>query len=230
MRKPLEIVGGAQESTTWAVMNLFYGSLIPKYPTTDLVKPAIIPRSPLIELVDDATKHVPYLWELYKTGCRPPSNATSAQAMKDRKVMVGNAAALFAMHEIPPAAWIAFSRSLWPVARMTWNGPEHPTAQWMFSPRRIQDQREWFVSEQHDWCGPRVRFGPASLALSQTWSSMKLNLVRAHPEKEHELVQIVERYFPGSMYQSQIAHAVKEHQEMQQRIDTAIARGVFMWE
>lgn len=230
MRKPLTITGGAQESTTWAFMHLAFGSMIPKYPGIELVKPAIVPKAPTLELLSDNDLHIPYLWELYKTGCRPPSNATSKQAMQDRKVMVAGAAALFAMHEIPPAAWIAFSRSLWPVARQSWDGPEHPTAQWMFSNRRIQDQREWFVSEQSDWCGQRVKFGPTSLALSKTWSAMKLALIRARPEKEEDVARIVGSYFQGTMYQSLISHSVAEHKEMQQRIDAAIARGVFMWE
>lgn len=230
MSDRLTLEGSTSLSGAWPTIYLAYGSMIPKYPSWQLVTPAVVPAAQTIDLVPDMSVHAPHLWELYKTACRPPSSMTSAQAMRDRVKLLSGAAALLAMHEIAPAAWVAFSRSLWPEARKVWNGPEHPTASWMFGANRIQDQKDWFLSEQGSWCSARTKYGTAALHLAMVWASMKNNLVRAKPETEDQVRTVVERFFPGTMYESQLALARTEHREMQQRIDDAVRRGVFMWE
>lgn len=222
------IPGTAHESSTWMLMHLAFGPLIPKFPSMEIVKPAFVPKAEPLDLVADPSTQVDYIWNLYLTCCRPANR--NPQVAFEKVKAISTAAMLLAAYEIAPAAWIGFSKSLWPSVCEAWNGPTYPTANWMFSASRITDQRAWFAQEAGLWCTQRARYGATSIVLAQTWGTMRDSLVRIKPETEESVGRIVEMYFPGDRYETQLALAVREHAEMQARINAAIARGVYLWE
>ena len=224
----LIVNGTANTSGLWPLLQLTFSEHIPKFPSTDVIKPAQIPEAQPLELVEDCAVHIPHLWELWKTACRPPSSATTKQCMEQRKSMLSRAAIILAAKEAVPAAWVAFSRGIWPEARKAWNGPEHAPVNWMYGPDRIVDQMEWFLSEPSG-CGVRLKFGPAALQLARTWSHMKETMVRAKPSTADEVAVLVSRFFPGDLYNTQVALARREHEAMQKQIDIGFKQGSFLW-
>lgn len=214
------------------------------YPSASILAPAYIPSPPLIGPLS-AREKVKLLVRTYSEAVRalyktpvfvnPPAKLVfdvlsgSKVKMPDYStpwsVPLLQAADALVEHEIPPAAWAAFSIDAWREYAPDGQGERPPRLKWVWSAKRIEERFEWFLSEENVYMGRRAVFGPKHRALLDRYHEMTSEIARTRGNER----EIAGQYFPGETYRRMLDAALAEVQETQQRLDADAKEGVWLW-
>lgn len=133
----------------------------------------------------------------------------------------------FEAHGIAPAAWVAFSLDIWAHSGKH-SKAKSPPITWIFQPSRIEKQRGWFHREAANYRGGAVRITAPQRALHTRYTEMQDALYRAQTREEAQA--IVDRAFPGDLWDTLLAQAQAAGREEQHALNIAASRGRWLWE
>lgn len=208
---------------------------VPRYPGIDVVAPAQVPDPPLLDPESPSLDHVTILAAAYRGavesrfGGRCYVLRGDLRGTKHWAAFVGAAEALIE-HNIPPAAWAAFSCDVW--KKFSARGPRPtrgkgwPPVAWVFSAKRIEERRGWFRAEESDYSGGRAIFGPKHKDLMYRFA--RLDWVLGDP-RVRDVGAVVEQFFPGNLYEELVNAARAEAADYRERFKRQIREGRFLW-
>ncbi len=216
-------------------------SALPPFPGVAVVSPAAIPAPPMVAAGASEEERVALLLSAYnQTAARllpREFNPHARQALKapDRKVLV-KAAALLLEHEVSPLRWAEFSFEGWAKggeaesdAPAKGSGRGRPRAvrpplRWVYAERRVAEKSGWARSAL-ERRGSSVVVTRALRSLISRWQQMMVAVLRG----EVSPTEAGEQFFPNGLYQRLVEKAQSEGRREQDRINTDIAAGKYLW-
>jgi hypothetical protein len=193
--------------------------LLPGHPARE-VGLVSIPQPALIDATTDPDfdplVRVRMLAAAYRHAVSVNYNATSVFMMKDPT----NHPKFWALLEFSdwleragcaPATWVQFSFNAWRdvVSKFVRRGA--PTADWVYSAKRWDRNRAWR-------CRPLVQ-------LTQDWSDMWIELLRADPQTREDVARGVESKFPRDSFERRVQHARAETRRVQADVNRIVLLG-----
>lgn len=206
---------------------------VPPFPTGHNCPSATVPSAPL--LPDDlkgleAAAHLAKIYRAaiskkYKERCGVL--AKRGQLAKSRvRPRLEEAAEILWQHEVPPAAWAAWSIEVWRSYKI---GKGKAPLSWVYSPNRIEEHLGWFQSEGARHCAPRAIYSRVAKDFIERYQVMRLTLVQRQAITPAEVAEVVQMFFPGNDYERWSQAARKAAASDQELINRAVARGEYVW-
>lgn len=124
---------------------------------------------------------------------------------------------------VAPLAWVLFSFDLWRLSAYGSTGRKPPPTRWVWSRKRWREQRERYEESRYD--GVELRTAPEAAQLYADWRGLHLELVQRAPNTRAEVLEIVDRWFPGDTWEQRLARARSQTWEWQARVDREVATG-----
>lgn len=140
---------------------------------------------------------------------------------KDYASLVECAEELLA-EDISPAAWAAWSVDKWSEMK---SRSCAPPVRWCYSAARVQERAEWFRSEELGYSGGGLRPGRMHQRLAEKWNGMAQEM----GDSDNDPSMVLERWFPGDLYERMYETAVWEARDYQRRLNEQKARGDWLW-
>lgn len=140
---------------------------------------------------------------------------------KDFGALVDCAEELLA-EDISPAAWAAWSVDKWSEMK---GRTCAPPVRWCYSASRVQERSGWFRSEELGYSGGRQRLGRMYKRLWEKW----LGMAQEMGDPDNDPSMVLERWFPGDLYERMHETAVWEAKDYQRRLNEQKARGEWIW-
>lgn len=208
---------------------------LPPFPGASSVPPAVIPNPPLIDPKASDKDLAMTLIRAYRGAvdsryggrCMVHASGDITRS-KNFKALVDAGKALID-HEIPPAAWAAFSVDTWRKYSHEALAKKPPPVTWAMNAKRINDRRGWFRAESDNYTGGRVIYGNAHQDLIKRYDLMRRE-ARAALADGRPVSEVVERHFPDGMFQRLVDQARREAVENQQRLRHLVQRGEWLWD
>lgn len=125
---------------------------------------------------------------------------------------------------VAPLAWVLFSFDRWLLSPLGEQG-HPPKSGWVWSPKRWKDQKQQEALAEARYDAPEYRSSPLAATLYTDWRMMWVELIQKAPETREQLLEVVERAFPGETWERRLAAARRQTREMQQKIDEEISQG-----
>jgi len=224
--------GGARRSVaTW----LYPG--VPCEPTLSAVPPVVMPGPPLLQDDEPLGAQVEFVAATWEHAVVHHFGGKKRSVFRRRGGVLGSAyfdamadaVAAFAEHEIPPAAWLAFSFAIWGEHHKP-NGKKAkpPPLKWAFDATRVSERRGWFRNATSS-LGGNVVFTPPHRQLVQRHAVMRMALLRLVDPPAESVRQVVDRYFPGQLYTELVGTARAESKTLKSRLRCQAERGEWLW-
>lgn len=206
---------------------------LPPYPDTTVIPAVRIPKPPLLDPACSEVEWVQNLaagyrgaiWSFYRKRSWFMSRPRKLAQHKSFGALSEFADRLH-LAEVSPASWALFSMESWRFMSITKNPPK---LSWVFSPKRLVSQMEWFDDETNRWTGGRVKYAERHLELLVRWQRMWRELLCKRPTGRLSLLAIVDKHFPGNAYEAAVDLACGESRRMQLDVDERIAQGEIVW-
>lgn len=196
---------------------------LPPFPGPDLINPVIAPAPKPIPINTCANEATCICLNAYSAAVesRWPEKRFRAAYKRDSKnwQIVQAAAQHLQALQVPPVSWCLFSIDCY---RRIVEKKSRPTASWVFSLKRIEERMGWFESERDQYSGGQSFFAREHLALVEKWRAMWMHLVRAMPNTRHELLEIIDIYFPNDSFERELRAARYGAALMQKQVDEII--------
>lgn len=206
--------------------------LLPPYPGLEVIPPVRRPAPrPLPDRIDpeDAAR---FLAASYRGAVaekfpraelsRFLRGRTRPKDHKHFKLLV-DAAEHMRAQKIAPGAWALFSCDVKIAA--TQPRPQIPQVPWVYSLKRLQTRQEWFEDDRDEYAVERHEFGYYHLQLLADWNRMWSELRRIAPDTRPQVMEVVDRFFPGHAYEKRLRDALSEVKRRQIDVDRAVAAG-----
>lgn len=129
-------------------------------------------------------------------------------------------------HDVEPAAWVMFSLGVWN-ERVRPGSGSTPPLRWVFSDDRIHKHAGWFRREFGDGLRGKTVCPPPLRELLYKHQAMSTALLRAQTPAEAD--RVIERYFPGDLYERMATKARKAVQEEALALRTEVEQGRWIW-
>lgn len=198
---------------------------LPPFPGTSTIPQVIVPPPASMEACSDLDA-VRFLANAYRTviGYRfdTISRFLEHGDLRNHKMWVPMLRAYrqFLAEDIPPVAWVDFSIDVW--------GAHHsrpPPAKFVFSAKRIRDRASWFEGFRDDYCVARSVIGAHHKALVADWHAMMTELIAIDPQDRRQILDAVDKYFPGSSYERRVNSAKSEARRLQFEVASMTSSG-----
>lgn len=205
---------------------------VPRYPGPAVAVPARVPPPPRLPEGLPDKDAVEWLLRAYrgaytsrtKKKCWVNLGKNPAKS-KNWKPML-EAAQLLRDHEIAPAAWCLWSMELW--AKYGKAGTTPPLL-WVFGKGRINEREGWFKHEAEHYTESRLVFSPFAQELLRRYAFMQRELILSGAQDEAAVAVVVQRWFPGKLYDELSECAKARAQDDQARMTAAVRRGDWIW-
>lgn len=223
--------GGQRLSGTYAGPPLLTRLVAaPPYPGASVVMPATVPDPPLLDPTHTERAHVLNLCFTWRTVLRARMGAS--WFVKPAIVtprwryykQLANAAEQLIKHSLWPMAWGAWSIDLWKRD----GSQDAPPLTVVWAAKRIERLRGWFGKEAQTYLGGRAIFGAKHRDLLRRWTAMGYELIRAG-ERPEDSARIVERWFPGALYDELVRSARVEAATKTAELRARVDSGEWVW-
>jgi hypothetical protein len=222
---------GTPHCSTGATVNVERHPDLPPAPRVYDIAPCIVPDPPMLDSEESAERHAQLLANWYSgaveqaTGKKCWAFARGPACKSKHFKTLKAAARLFIEHDIAPAAWIAFSFSVWEQH----SDDAEPPIGWVFGASRIEERRGWFHSVASRYGGGVQMYVPAAMELMRAHVALRLAVRRARPMTSEELVAIVERMLPLQKREALARKASAEAEQKRAELACDIANGKWVW-
>lgn len=205
-----------------------------------VLAPILLPGPPLLVAGDTAERwaHQLLVWYIgcvvKHTGARPFNVRHDRPASEQPKIygVLVKAAQAFIAHDIPPAAWIAWSFDAWKhIAR---ESPKLSKSKWppiamVFSVARIEEHLSWFSSEERHYSSVRVMYTPSGRELMRKQNELRDRLGYSDTT-DAEVSRIASEIFPGTSHAALVARVVADAANMNADLRRRAMRGDWLWD
>lgn len=204
---------------------------VPEFPGMDLLEPAVVPSPPKLNSDDPDGSWCMALVRAYRGAVQSRYKVRSG-AFRQNNIATSKyakglveAAKKLLEHDIPPAAWAAFSLDVWRKYGEGKGSEKPPALQWVFAAKRIEERRGWYKAESSSYTGGRVLFGKSAKELFERYQQMRVGLLCT----ELPVAQVVAQHFPDGLYDRLLRRAREEAQAERTRLKAALAQGEWLW-
>ena len=199
---------------------------IPPYPSSSYIGVAKIPAPPIIEEASSDLASVKTMLNVYRGAVEVRYGKKSyaftrgnIQKSKYWKAFL-EAATFLKENEIAPAAWAAFSIGVWGGYM---NNKKPPTANWVFSCKRLEENYSWFDREASSYGGGRILFSKSHSDILRRYSGLKREMFRSELTDD-----LLEKWFPGG-WEAFYEKAKQETASDQAQLRKLVREGKFIW-
>lgn len=206
--------GSGDGPIVWAQIRDLGSRLVPPFPGYHLVPEVRTPPLPLLNPRSTDEDRATALAKAYagamnrRFAGKPLIYGHRGDVTKYRDYnKLVEAAALLIDLEVSPIGWALFSMDTW-LAFVPSTNP--PAVAWVYSTNRIQERHDWYVVEAGAYVGGQTYISRAHSRILATYRAMEADLMRRRPKTTSEVGVIVERYFPGDLYDCMLRDAVRE--------------------
>lgn len=201
---------------------------VPSLPGAPLVR---LPEPPLL-VAEDGPDRWAYLLATWYTGAVEAAYgkrcwifARGPVADSKHVKLLHAAARAFLRHDIAPAAWVAWSISVWRQHKPK----DFPPLAWVFGVKRIDERRGWFRDEATEFLAPGVQVPPAWTELRARHAEL-LRALLAEPALTPETAaEVVDVFLPRSLLNALIERARHQAREAQSDLRERVYCGAWVW-
>lgn len=210
-------------------------------PGAALVSPAMTPRPPLLDGLDDADAWVEAMLHAWAAGVvsRYPSRLGHQRIPKGydtgakRDAVLACAHKLFA-ENIAPASWAAFVIDRWRAGYAPPNvrtATMPPSPSYVYRADAVTNALPIYRQTGAGYSGGRVVMGPKYHALHALWSALHTAMLKAKVRDATDAQQVVRRVFGDDLdvWERAVWEARTEARKLQQAMDDETKKGQFRW-
>jgi hypothetical protein len=210
---------------------------LPPMPTPDIVPPAIIPKPPKLPNDLDDDEAVEWIMRAYRGACeyrwRSPCKVFlrwgSIRRSKFYKPLLAMVKE-FRERDISPGGWIAFSIDEWRgfgKDKDAKGKPVFPPIPWLFSTKRLEEQEQWFLSDEHLYQSDTQQYGVIGKQFLQIVGQMQAMLISRLYDGRTEQ-EVFDRCFPNGSYDKLVEKVKEESAALQELIDARLRSGEWL--
>lgn len=201
--------------------------LLPPYPSTEKIKPVVVPRMPRLRVEDAGASAL--LIRAYKAACSH-RYGRRPRVDKQARFRMGRAAlAMFKAKIVSPYAWAGFRLTQWQYSERR---SKPPGIDYVFSAKVIEEHLPQYrrKAESYDVLH-RVMLTPAHAELLELWERCRRAV--ASPNSggigQRETVRIVEGILPPAVYHDLMERVPAQREEMRADLYRRLAAGEWIW-
>lgn len=214
------------------------GPVLPPFPGASQVPLCVVPNPPALDPSGSEEVWAETLARAYRGAAESRFGVRSfvlARGDIRRSKLYGTLVACaraLVRHEIPPAAWAAFSMDVW---KRYGNGKaklKPPPVRWVFTEKRVEDRKGWYRAEGGA-SGGQIIFGDAHKDLMRRYTAMQRDIGHATVNGMVGVAQarqIVDSHFPDGLYDRLVDEAKAEVDDNKARLRRLVERGEWVWE
>lgn len=200
-------------------------------PPLPLVTLARVPEPPLLAPEDTAERHA-FLLAAWYTGAVEAAYGKRCWifargpvvASKHFKALVAASKVLMA-HNIPPAAWVAWSISVWREHKPN----DFPPLAWVYGVKRIEERRGWFRGESTAFLAGGVRTPAAWRELRARHAEMLRALSREPSLTSESAREVIDCFLPEALLESLKERVRREARDEQTELRRQAYVGNWIW-
>ena len=225
-----ELLGGGSP----AQVSMVAWSMLPPFPGVGVVEPPTVPAPPMVQAEQSEEDRVTLLLSAYDMALRQhlprefnPHNGKKPTAA-ERKLLL-EASRNLLDHKVSPLRWVEFSLDGWKALGKAEDTPvknwkPRPMLRWVYAPKRIEEKAGWARSAYERRGGTAVLTRTMRQFVAR-WNTMMQAVLRGEVSPD----AAGEKFFPNGQYDRLVEKAVTEGRQLQEKIDTDIRAGIYLW-
>jgi hypothetical protein len=226
---------------------------IPNMPTTDRLKPAVMPRPPKLKETMTAEETADRCWDAYAAVCdhfgyksyrkgfshserntariRARGKHRSAATVSPAERILRDGARGLMDMGFAPMAWVKWSFDVWNAGQES-RGKKAaaPPVSWVFNPTRMHERRGWFEKDAAIYDFKWIQQVPESTALCRRWNDMRTDLLCLKDPDEQSVRALVREHFPEGWDLAYCRAMDANNAHAQKLREAAIAGRVYLWD